>query len=125
MSSLKHMKRSTTPIARKTRVKPTRATPRRSGRVRNEEFLEVVRTMRCHVCQRVGPSDPDHMGSRPLGRKADDDTCVPMCRQHHQERTDVTGYFKGFACVTMREWCQTAISETRASVYARLGRSDT
>ena len=116
------IKLSSKPIARKSRVKPRRDTPRRSGRVRDDEYLAVVRTMRCYVCQRVGPSDPDHMGPHPLGRKADDDTCVPMCRLHHQERTDVTGVFRGFDRAAMSSWCDDAIADTRASVYSRLGR---
>lgn len=40
-----------------------------------------------------GHVEADHLGARAVGRKADDRTCAPLCRQHHRERTDHHGAF--------------------------------
>jgi len=124
-------------IKRKTRLKPRRSAPRKSGRKLWPEYLDAVRTLDCYACGRPGPSDPDHQGPRPFGRKADDDTAVPMCRTCHHYRTD--GYVYGpFEVVIrgmpvamrgwkradkerMRAWCSVAIAATQAVVYPMLG----
>jgi len=118
------MKRSTlsrrSPLKRKTRMRPRRATPRRSGRVRDREYLEVVRGMPC--CLRVlgecnGDVQAHHAGKRPMGRKADDDTAVPLCSWHHEAVHSVWG------TAAARPWMDRAIEQTRIWVRARLGRA--
>jgi hypothetical protein len=117
------------PLKRKARLRPRRATPRRSGREYDDLYLEAVRRLPC-VLWTEGNCDAwyvkgellrqaDHAGERPLGRKADDSTAIPMCPRHHRSRTDYTGFFRGWSGAMMRLWCDIAIAETRA----RLGRA--
>jgi hypothetical protein len=124
-------------LKRKARLKPRRSTPRKSGRKLWPEYLDAVRTLDCYACGRPGPSDPDHQGPRPYGRKTDDDTAVPLCRMCHRWRTDGKVYvsryeddargtwvMRGWEDADkhqMRAWCSVAIAATRAVVYPMLG----
>ena len=99
--------RDRTPIERTTRVNPRREEPRRSEREHNANYLAWVHTQPCcavglpgHVCG--GRIEADHAGERPLGRKADDDTCIAICSQGHRERTDFSGPFKTWSRDEMR-----------------------
>jgi len=63
-----------------------------------------------------GHVQADHAGRRGIGQKSADDTCAPMCRKHHEERTDVKQTFRGFTKIEMRAWCDWAIEQARADV---------
>jgi hypothetical protein len=110
------------PLKRKTRLKLRRETERKSGRVRNPEYMAKVRALPCYVCAWPGPNDADHQGEHPYGRKADDDTCVPMCRVCHQLRTDGNipdGHYLEWRQVgkeEMRQWSAVAIEATRRRI---------
>jgi hypothetical protein len=117
--------RRKTPLERGARPSPRRKKPRRSGRKLDPIFLEIARTLPClaieidgHSCW--GPTDPDHLGPHPLGRKADDDTAAPLCRGAHTERTDYpgpsSGIFRGWSGERMLAWKGYAIAKTRADV---------
>jgi hypothetical protein len=129
------MKRSG-PIKRRTWMRRKRATPRKSGRVRDRAYLLAVRELPCCVPTAVffrkgepshydhgGPVEADHAGARPLGRKCDDNETIPICRDHHRQRTDYSGWFQYFRAADMRAWCDAKIVETQARVRARLGRA--
>ena len=95
------------PLARTGRLPARRATPRRSERVCNLSYLAWVNTLTCaasglngHVCE--GPIEADHVGPRPLGRKADDTTCIALCLLAHRQRTDHAGPFRAFTRDDMR-----------------------
>lgn len=98
---------------------------RRSGRVRNRAYLELVHRLPCYALTTVpghrceGPIEADHAGRRPLGRKADDDTCIPLCRLAHRQRTDWSGPFRSWTKIQMREWLERAVFWTR-KVVAKL-----
>lgn len=106
--------------------KRRRATPRRSGRVRDEVYLDWIHGEMCRVARQScsseecdGPIEADHAGRRPMGRKADDSTCIPLCRKHHRERHAMSGYwFRDFDRDDMRRWLDDAIAETHDD-YAR------
>lgn len=73
----------------------------------------------------IGGVDPDHMGldkgdtpGPGLGLKADDRTCVPMCRGHHDDRHAGRGYFEGMSKDDKRVFRLAAISKTQAA-YTR------
>jgi|TARA_R100000084_G_C4619409_1_gene132348 hypothetical protein len=56
---------------------------------RNKEFINLVKTFGCSVCG-GSPVDAHHLDTIGMGsnRKKDcieDFSCVPLCRQHHQE----------------------------------------
>jgi len=57
-----------------------------------------------------GNIEADHAGRRGIGQKADDRTCIPLCRNHHRERTDFSGTFKGWTQNGMRIWLNIMIS---------------
>ncbi len=63
-----------------------------------------------------GRVEADHAGRHGLGQKADDRTCIPMCRAHHRERTDYRGTFRGFDANDMRRFCAWAIEATGTSL---------
>src|SRR3972149_5908228 len=85
------------------------ACPKPIGRVLNPAFVAFVRTLPCILrgvayqskrgdaliiedCR--GRTEANHAGDRPKGRKADDDSCLPMCSGvHHPAWTDSTGFF--------------------------------
>lgn len=110
-------------MLRRTRLRPRRATPRRSERVRDLAYLAWVHTQPCaargvagHRCD--GPIEADHAGERPAGRKADDATCIPLCMLGHRQRTDFAGPFRAWDRETMRGFLAAAIAST-AAAYQR------
>lgn len=106
---------------RRTPLKRRRSTPRRSGRVRDVEYMLLVKQLPCvfhasHPAACEGPVEADHAGRRPLGRKANDDTCIPLCRSHHRDRTDARNFFAGISAPLMRRWCDRMIAQTQDAV---------
>lgn len=79
--------------------------------------LEISLHFGCELPNTVttcsGRVQADHMGDRPKGWKAADETCVGICKKHHDERTDYRGMFKNFDAVMMRTWCNWAIAVTQ------------
>lgn len=98
------------PKTKPKRLPAKRATPRRSERVADRAYLDAVHRLPCwayltieeHIC--AGPIEADHAGARPLGRKADDSTCIPLCQLAHRQRTDWTGPWKKWDKAAMRRW---------------------
>jgi hypothetical protein len=93
-----------------------RPTPRRSERHRDVTFMLRVKLLPCAARELGGCSgviEADHAGRRPLGRKCNDDECVPLCQLHHRQRTDFSGPFKHWTRQEMREFLDLAISETQ------------
>lgn len=101
--------------------KRKRATPRRSERVHDRLFLDFVRGLPCAMAalgRCYGRTEADHVGPRPLGRKADDDSAVPLCSRCHASRHALSGVFSGWTREALTAWCEYQINKTRAS-YAR------
>ena len=67
----------------------------------------------------AGPIEADHAGRRGLGRKADDDTCIPLCQLHHHDRHAFAGVFRTWNQPMMRAFLERAIEMTRAAWNAR------
>ena len=85
-------------------------------RARDIAHMMAVKGLRCvaaHLSECSGPIEADHAGRRPLGRKADDDTCIPLCQLHHRQRTDFSGVFRSWNQKMMREFLEAAIKSTR------------
>lgn len=124
--------RRSTPI-RRTPMRRHRGSTKYSRRPRDLEFMGWARRqpcivrelapgsfMRASVTQTAttpctGHVEADHMGARGLSQKADDNTCVPMCRQHHRERTDHTGTFRPLTRDELRAWRAVAIEHTQTA----------
>jgi hypothetical protein len=51
---------------------------------RDERYKCFIRSLWCLVCGSPYP-DPCHTGPHGMRQKADDHTCIPLCRRHHQE----------------------------------------
>lgn len=108
-------------LARKTRVNPRRATPRRSSRVVDPAYLDEVRNLPCCSCLAPAPSQAHHAATwkRGLGQKCSDDLAVPLCTACHQGLHDKTGRFAGYTREQTRLWAERAIERTQADVAAR------
>lgn len=95
---------------------------RYARRDRDLEYMLLVKSLPCAVltcapdASRVTPCngaiEADHMGPRGLGQKASDRTCVPMCEQHHRERTDHCGAFRNLSQAEVRSWRAGALERT-------------
>ena len=103
----------------------TRRTKSRSKRKLDPVYLGDVRAMDCcaplyeggkffSVC--IGGVQAHHAGLRPLGRKADDDTAIPLCTRHHGEWHSGYGVFKGWTRAQRRDWADERIAETRRAL---------
>ncbi len=131
------MKRST-PLKRKTPLRSRSRTKKYRRRERDLGHMAIVRRLPCIVrfigsftfppphqwpmmyssvitlC--TGRVQADHAGTRALSQKAPDDTTIPMCRNHHGERTDYRGTFKNWDAAMMRTFNDWAIEKTRRDV---------
>lgn len=85
------------------------------GAARALHLADVYLSTRLPTCCE-GHVQADHAGVRGLGQKADDSTCIPLCRKHHRERTDYAETFYDWDGADMRVWCDWAIEKTRADV---------
>lgn len=130
------LKRGTKPLRRLTRLRARGNTAYRR-RDRDFEFMGWVKRQPCIVralpprayvpdsrrehaaaathtpCS--GPVEADHMGRRGMGQKADDRTCVPICRGHHGERHAHAHTFKHLNRDELRAWRTAAIEHTQAA----------
>jgi hypothetical protein len=91
--------RSTSTLARNTRIKPRRERERRSSRVHDEKYLDTCRSsrtpgVRCAYKRLLGaaidacfgPVEPDHLRDMTgTGMKASDVHAAPACRNHHDQ----------------------------------------
>lgn len=111
-------------IQRKTPIK--RGQPRHgkksayASRERDTRYMVWVKSLECCAATDLGLGgcsrvvEADHAGRRPLGRKCPDTETIPLCSQHHRERTDFAGAFKSWDRARMREWLDRMIAETQA-----------
>lgn len=76
-----------------------RKTPMRSERVKDDDYLKLIRRLPCVICKEH-PCDAAHVrftsgahGKRntPMGQKPDDRWALPLCRKHHQEQHNKMG----------------------------------
>ena len=124
-----------TELKRKTPLR-ARGNTKYRNRVRDVPYMLDVKKLRCAVrayfqgdfnldpavvfdlkptlcCGRV---QADHAGVRNLGYKAPDDTCIPLCMIHHDERTSYVGAFKNWKGPQMRAWLDIVIAHTQREV---------
>lgn len=86
-----------TPIVRGTKpVKAKRAKPRKVSVVRDQSYMDWLKTQRCVICAysvggiqftaQITPSEPAHTGkTNGMRSKSADTTCIPLCSRHHSE----------------------------------------
>lgn len=116
--------RRTVPLTRHTRLKPRRSTPRRSSRVRDPEYMAIVRTLPCaaiglpgHQCD--GSIHAHHAGYRGVSQKADDNTTIPLCQVAHANWHDCNGCFAGWERDEREAFAVIKIAETFLAVERR------
>jgi hypothetical protein len=98
--------------------------PKPTGRVRDKDYLAFVHTLACASrslpgAECEGPIEASHMGRRPVGRKADDDTCIAQCRRCHTNFGAKAGPFRDMSPEQIRTWADHQIAQTRQA-YTRL-----
>jgi hypothetical protein len=107
-----------------TRFGPSRREQRRirklsryKQRERFPAYMMWVKAQPCLMSPHGGCSgviEADHAGlDRGIGQKAHDNTCVPLCSQHHHDRHNFTGPFKNWTQERMRAWRELAIRLTQ------------
>lgn len=112
-------------LSRKTALKAKRERPRRGPR-RDRAYMDRVKELPC--CAPGAPAgcwgsiDPSHTGERGLGQKADDWTCIPKCRGHHEAWECHHGVFAGWSKERRREWAAAEVVRVQALYLARLAR---
>lgn len=103
-----------------------------SRRERDREYMKWVKCQPCAIAEEPehrcdGPVEADHageIGTRALGRKAPDDTCIPLCTKAHMERQRWRGFFSGWGVIRVREWTEAVIARLRKQYLATLPRLD-
>jgi len=125
-----------TPLQRKTPLRarpPSERKPRARKpskyklRVRDTEYMLAVKRLACaardlsmfHPCE--GVIEADHAGRRPLGRKCDDRETIPLCTEHHRQRTDFSGAFRKWNGSQMRAWLDEKIQDTQRQLRRFFG----
>jgi len=100
------LKRTST-LRRKAWLRPRKKSAY-ATRPRDLDYMAWIRSQPCAAGEFAAPCsgriEADHVGRRPTGRKAADDTCVPMCQHHHRQRDNFHGPFKHWDQQKMREW---------------------
>ena len=71
-----------------------------SERERDFAYMAWVKQQPCLLrhfgdCEGGPWKEADHAGKRAYSQKCPDRECVPLCRHHHQQRTDSKGFFRG------------------------------
>jgi len=117
------------PLERRTRLRACRPTQRRSGRVRDAEYMDRVRGLPClcrdflwefghddviRGCSGADTMHAHHMGVRGLGQKCSDLATVPFCERHHRDWHECTGPFAGKSKEWRAEFSRAAIEATKA-----------
>ena len=113
------LKRGAKRLSRRQPLRSKRAKARRSGRARDEAYMAWVRTLPCcaphglmWLCN--GGTEAHHAGRRATGRKADDDTCIPLSMYCHRWWHAAAGPFAGWTRDRRRTWADARITETQA-----------
>ena len=109
---------------KRTRKKPGKRKTLYARRVRDFDFMGWVKTQPCLLAgvADAGPcsgvTEADHAGDRGMGQKSSDNTCVPLCSEHHLARHACTGFFRGRGKLWKREWRHAAIVKMQATYDA-------
>jgi hypothetical protein len=86
----------------------------------NLRFVLWVKTLPCcahsfdPTCS-AGYVEAHHAGDRPFGRKAHDETCIPLCTKHHREWHDAGGVFRFWKKDQRRSWRDEMVAKTTAA----------
>lgn len=74
-----------------------------------------VKDMPCCACGAAAPSEADHAGVRPMGRKCHNFEIIPLCKLHHDQRPGRRGFFADLGDrFAMREWLDAQIARVQS-----------
>jgi hypothetical protein len=96
-----------------------RSRSRRQPRELDPGRLAWIRRQPC--CAPTSPrcrrqSEPHHAGrKRGMSLKADDDTCIPLCRQHHRDIEAMAGPWRCMSGAEVRAWQDEQVAVCRAA----------
>jgi hypothetical protein len=111
------------PLARKTRIKAKRATPRR-GPAREPARLAWIRTLACAVswsdCVYGYAVVAHHAGRHAAGKKCPDSEAIPLCQGHHDHLHSLTGPFRHWKRDAVRAWEDEQIAYYQAFYALRM-----
>lgn len=99
------------------------------GRLRDRDFMVWVKGQPCCAAGLEGGTGCEgevqahHAGRRGMSQKAEDRTCIPLCRRHHTEWHGASGPFKPWDREQRRAWALRMIGQTQAR-NARGGHDD-
>ena len=82
--------------------------------MKDPAYLSWVRRQPCYVCGST-PSEAHHRTGAGMGRKASDHDTMPLCTRHHREFHDLSGHFRGWRKMRIREWQADAVTVTAAN----------
>lgn len=96
--------------------------------MRDIEYMAWVRGLGClfeltsYSCD--GSIDAHHAGiDKGMGRKSDDNTCIPLCRKHHQDIEQLRGLARGWEKSIRRAFHAQAITAVR-ELHSALAEGD-
>ena len=103
--------------------KPMKRRPRRARPGDDPAYRRWIAGLDCCApgCVAKAPSHPHHhslTGERGTAQKPHDHYCMPLCFRSHRELHSLSGPFKGWSKVQLREWQTDRVLELRAR-YAR------
>jgi hypothetical protein len=97
-----------------------------SRRTRDYAYMAWVKTLDCCVARELNtysfcrwPIEADHAWNDGMGRKCQDRFTVPLCREHHRQKHDHSGYFASLDKMATRRLFERWVAETM-SRYSEL-----
>lgn len=72
-----------------------------------------------YVDEHCGTIEAHHAGVRGVGQKAPDDTCIPLCSEHHRKLGERCGLFSGWPRGAVKLWELAVIAHYQALYAAR------
>lgn len=121
---------------------PQRRRTKYASRARNLDYMRWVKTLPCALARPLDklppewlgglspcpaayvPTEAHHAGRRALGRKASDDTCIPLCSFHHAALTDRRKPFRGWPRGAVKAWELAMVEIYRRRYAERAAGSD-
>lgn len=118
------MKRGTSTLLRRSsKPRAQRKRTTYATRERNFDHMLWVKTLACVARDMPTPCggviEADHAGERGMSQKCPDEETIPICTNHHRERTDFSGSFKAWDKAQMREWLLACLKHTQELAIAR------
>lgn len=77
------------------------------------KYTSWVRTLKCCACGAHPPTHAHHMTGAGMGKRAHDDTCIPLCVRCHSDLHGFRGRFANMSREERRLWQEKHVADTR------------